>query len=112
MDNGMPMRAPGLILALASLLISSAAAPSDLIVFQKGRTFSVAALSVGPGTQVIFVNDDTVPHNIMSDARDNAFDLGLELPGSAIPVSFTRTGIVTVICAIHPRMQMTITVTD
>jgi plastocyanin len=106
------MRAPGLIFALASLLVSSAAAPADIVVFQKGRTFSVAALSVTPGKQVIFVNDDTVPHNIMSAARENAFDLGLEMPGSAIPVSFTRTGIVTVICAIHPRMQMTITVAD
>jgi plastocyanin len=112
MDHGMPMRAPGLVFALASLVVSSAAAPPDIIVFQKGRTFSVAALSVAPGTQVIFVNDDTVPHNIMSTARDNAFDLGLELPGSAIPVSFTQAGIVSVICAIHPRMHMTITIAN
>jgi plastocyanin len=112
MDHGMPMRMPSLVFALASLLVSSAAAPSDIIVFQKGRAFSAAALSVTPGTQVVFVNDDTVPHNIMSAAPENAFDLGLEMPGSAIPVSFTRTGIVTVICAIHPRMRMTITVAD
>jgi plastocyanin len=112
MDHGMPTRTPALALALASLVVSSAAAPSDIIVFQKSRAFSVTAVSVTPGTQVIFVNDDTVPHNIISAAGENAFDLGLELPGSAIPVSFTRAGIVSVICAIHPRMQMTITVAD
>ena len=105
------MRTPGLAFALASM-VTTAAAPADVTVYQKGRTFSIATLSLKPGQQVIFINDDTVAHNIMSAARDNAFDLGLQMPGTAIPVSFTGTGIVTVICAIHPGMQMTITVSD
>ncbi len=106
------MRTPSLAVALASLLLCTATAPADFVVHQKGRAFSPATLSIVTGEKVIFVNDDTVAHNIMSTTHDNAFDLGLEMPGSAVPVSFTRTGIVTVICAIHPRMQMTIAVSD
>ena len=48
----------------------------------------------------------------MSLTPGNAFDLGSQVPGSATPVSFDRTGIVSVICAIDPRMRMIITVTD
>jgi plastocyanin len=48
----------------------------------------------------------------MSNSAENEFDLGSQAPGSAVPVSFDRAGIVAVICAIHPRMHMTITVTN
>jgi plastocyanin len=96
-------------IAIATLL-AAAAAPADHAVHQKGRVFSMQNITVAPGEPVLFVNDDTVPHNVMSVTPGNEFDLGSQAPGSAIPVSFDRTGIVSVICAIHPRMRMTITV--
>jgi plastocyanin len=92
--------------------LSPAAGAGDSIVHQKGRVFSVAALTVARGEPVVFLNDDTGPHNIMSTTANNAFDLGSQMPGSSTPVSFDVAGVVVVICAIHPRMRMTITVTD
>lgn len=98
------------------------ASPAEVAVYQKGRRFSVAEITVARGQAVVFANDDTVPHNIMSapttapsitgSVINNPFDLGSEMPGQAIPVSFGLAGTVVVICAIHPRMQMTIKVTD
>jgi plastocyanin len=105
-----------LMLLSAALLLLFAgddgAGAADHAVHQKGRIFSVSELTVARYEQVTFVNDDTVPHNIMSTSADNGFDLGSQSPGSATPVSFSVAGVVVVICAIHPRMQMTITVTD
>ena len=98
------MRRPGLAFALASM-VTTAAAPADVIVYQKGRTFSLATLSLTPGQQVIFINDDTVAHNVMSTARENTFDLGLQMPNTAIPVSFTGTGIVPVDCGFIPECK-------
>jgi plastocyanin len=72
----------------------------------------MAALTVARGEQVVFLNDDTVPHNIMSTTPDNAFDLGTQTPGDVTPVSFDKAGVVAVICAIHPRMHLTITVAN
>ena len=88
------------------------ASADDQIVHQKGRIFSVTAMTGGTGEPVMFLNDDTVPHNIMSTTPENAFDLGSQTPGNATPVTFDAAGVVAVICAIHPRMHMTITVTD
>jgi plastocyanin len=48
----------------------------------------------------------------MSKTPDNAFDLGSQMPGTSTPVTFDKAGIVAVICAIHPRMRLTIKVTD
>jgi plastocyanin len=105
-----------LIPIAVALLVSAwghaGAGTADRTVHQKGRKFSVAEVTVARGEQVVFLNDDTVPHNIMSTSAENGFDLGAQRSGTAIPVSFTTAGTVVVICAIHPRMQMTIKVTD
>jgi plastocyanin len=91
-------------------LCPGARAGGDRVVHQKGRQFSVENMTVAQGEQVVFLNDDTVPHNIMSTTPDNAFDLGSQMPGSATPVSFDKAGDVAVLCAIHPRMHLVITV--
>lgn len=106
------MRTTYLIPITVLALLSIVAGAADHIVRQKGRAFSVDAMTVARGQSVVFLNDDTVPHNVMSSTPENAFDLGSQMPGSATPVSFDHAGIVVVICAIHPRMRMVITVTD
>jgi plastocyanin len=85
---------------------------ADRMVHQKGRVFSTESLTVAAGEIVVFLNDDTVAHNIMSATLGNEFDLGSQHPGTATPVSFDKAGDVAVLCAIHPRMHMTITVKD
>jgi plastocyanin len=102
---------PVILIAIFSLACPGARAV-DRVVHQKGRVFSVGTMTLAPGEQVVFLNDDTVPHNIMSDTPGSAFDLGSQSPGSATPVSFDKIGDVAVLCAIHPRMQMTITIKD
>ena len=98
--------------AAALIMTGAGAGAADRMVHQKGRLFSVENLLIARGEPVVFVNDDTVPHNVMSMTPDNAFDLGSQLPGRATPVSFDKAGDVVVLCAIHPRMHLTITVKD
>jgi plastocyanin len=106
------MRPRHLMLVAALALLCAAASAASQIIRQKGRAFSVAEMTVQRGEPVDFQNDDTVPHNIMSTTPGNAFDLGTQIPGNSTPVIFSQAGIVAVICAIHPHMHMTITVTN
>jgi plastocyanin len=48
----------------------------------------------------------------MSTSKGNEFNLGSQSPGNSTDVVFKETGEVAVICAIHPRMKMTINVVD
>ncbi|MDU6140814.1 plastocyanin/azurin family copper-binding protein, partial [Bradyrhizobium sp.] len=64
------------------------------------------------GGAITFLNDDTIPHNIMSTSKGNEFNLGSQPPGASTDVTFKETGDVAVICAIHPRMKMTVKVVD
>jgi plastocyanin len=99
--------------ALATILgLSAIAIAAETTIRQKGRVFSSETLTLKKGEAVTFLNDDTIPHNIMSSTPGNAFNLGSQPPGSMTPVTFKEVGDVKVICAIHPRMKMVVTVTE
>jgi plastocyanin len=103
------MRLPSLTIIML-LGLSAGALAANLTVSQKGRTFSSEEIAIKKGGTVTFLNDDSVPHNIMSTSAGNEFNLGSQSPGSATDVTFKEAGDVLVICAIHPRMKMTVKV--
>jgi plastocyanin len=81
-------------------------------ITQKGKVFSESEISIKKGETVIFVNDDNITHNIFSTSSGNAFNIGAQAPGVSTPVKFANAGEVTVLCAIHPRMQMAVKVSE
>jgi plastocyanin len=92
--------------------LSAGALAATEVIHQQGRAFSTASVTIKKGDALTFLNDDTVPHNIMSASKGNEFNLGSQPPGSSTDVTFKEAGEVQVICAIHPRMKMTVKVTD
>ena len=105
------MRLPTLTFAMC-MGLSVGALAANLTITQKGRTFSSESITIKKGGTVTFLNDDSVPHNIMSTSRGNEFNLGSQPPGASTDVTFKEGGEVQVICAIHPRMKMTVTVSE
>ena len=104
------------LLSLLTLVIlagfSAGALAATPMVTQKGRKFSMENVTIKKGDALTFLNDDKVPHNIMSSSKGNEFNLGSQVPGNATDVTFKAAGEVQVICAIHPRMKMMINVSD
>jgi plastocyanin len=98
--------------ALALAVASIAALADDAAIHEKGRAFSAAEVTVKKGQPLVFVNDDTVPHNAMSTTHGAEFNIGSQAPGSSTPVTFDQAGDVMVICAIHPRMKLTVKVVE
>jgi plastocyanin len=82
------------------------------MIHQQGRVFSSESVALKKGEALTFVNDDNVPHNIISTSKGNEFNLGSQLPGTSTDVTFKEAGDVQVICAIHPRMKLAVKVTD
>ena len=98
-------------LVIAAGLSTGALAATE-VIHQQGRAFSSESVTVKKGEAITFLNDDTVPHNVMSASKGNEFNLGSLPPGSSTDVTFKEAGDVQVICAIHPRMKMAVKVTD
>jgi plastocyanin len=98
------------VVILSGLSVGALAA--NLTITQKGRAFSSESVTIKKGDVLTFVNDDTVPHNIISTSKGNEFNLGSQPPGASTDVTFKEVGDAQVICAIHPRMKMTVKVTE
>jgi plastocyanin len=107
------MKPFALVLAVSFLGGAAVAAlAAERSISQKGRVFSETAVTLKKGEVVTFVNDDNIAHNIFSTSPVQEFNLGSQAPGTSTPVTFGKAGEVTVLCAIHPRMKMVVTVTD
>jgi plastocyanin len=107
------MMRPSSLLVIAILAgLSTGALAANEVIHQQGRMFSSESVTVKKGQALTFLNDDTVPHNIMSTSKGNEFNLGSQPPGSSTDVTFKEVGDATVICAIHPRMKMVVKVVD
>lgn len=75
-----------------------------LEISQQGRSFSPRVLPLVVGTEVRFLNDDTIYHNVFSLSKAKRFDLGIYPVGTAKPVTFDRPGLVKIHCNLHPNM--------
>ena len=105
------MRAFSLAFVLGLIGVTFVAAAAERPITQKGRAFSEADVTIKKGDTLRFVNDDSVTHNIMSNSPGNEFNAGAMAPGVSTPITFNDEGQIMVICAIHPRMKMTVNVT-
>lgn len=103
--------------ALAVAFAAWFAAPSairaeDPVVRQAKSTFAPETMTVAKGQKVRFLNDDTITHNVLSRTAGAEFNLGSMKPGDSAERAFDKPGPVDVRCAIHPRMRLTIQVTE
>jgi plastocyanin len=105
------MRLPPLVFVVL-VGLSAGALAANLTIAQKGRMFSSENVTIKKGETLTFLNDDSVPHNILSTSKGNEFNLGSQVPGTSTDVTFKEAGDVLVICAIHPRMKMMVKVTE
>lgn len=101
------------IFASAATVISAAGiamAAGIVQVDQKGLAFSTQHLVVKKGNAVAFMNSDVTSHNILVSGNGVNLNSGLQRPGVAFTAPFTKAGTYQVVCGIHPKMKMTVTV--
>jgi len=83
------------------------APPPDRVAFlrQRDQNFEPRMLAIVAGQTVSFPNEDAIYHNVFSVSSLQPFDLGQykagETPRSQL---FSRPGLVSVYCNIHPKM--------
>lgn len=84
----------------------------DLVVSQKGRAFDPAEVTLAKGQTLTVVNDDEFLHHGYIEAPEFKFDSGSQPIGSETDIKFTEIGVFELRCAIHPKMLLTVTVTE
>lgn len=99
--------------ATATPTAANPAAPSStpgpaVMVAIANFAFSPPAITVAPGTTVVWTNQDTAAHTVTAD--DGSWASGTLNQGATYSRTFTTVGTYTYHCAIHPFMHGTITV--
>jgi plastocyanin len=80
-------------------------------VLQVKQSFLPDKLEVKAGATVLFKNADDVNHNLQTvSSSGEKQDYGTEKPGESTKISFPTAGAYTVICGIHPKMKLRVTV--
>jgi len=90
---------------------ASPATSTTVKMEQQNRRFSPDLVVVPAGSSVSFPNFDPIFHNVFSLSKPKSFDLGNYPKGQTRLVTFTKPGIVSVYCHLHPNMAGTIVVT-
>ena len=87
-----------------------ALAGGSVVVDQVRRSFSVHELRVRRGDVVRFTNSDEFLHHIYVDSPSFSVNSGEQEPGREVDIKFTTAGRFDVLCEIHPRMRLAVTV--
>lgn len=85
---------------------------APVVIDQHGLRFTPHVLPVAPGTRVAFLNSDPIRHSVFSASEACLFNLGTYGPGITRTITLNRTGVVDVLCNVHPEMSAYILVLD
>lgn len=97
--------------SLAGFLCAAAVAATVFTVSQKGREFRPKEITMQVGDKLRFINDDEdLLHHAYLASEAFSFDSGDQAPGSSYEVTFPTSGTFTILCGIHPKMRLTVTV--
>jgi plastocyanin len=98
----------GLLLSLAG---AAWTAPAPYVITQKGRAFHPPTVTINRGDTLQFFDDDgDLLHHAYVESDTFSFDSGDQQPGSRTNVVFSVPGTFNVLCGIHPKMKLVVTV--
>jgi len=94
----------------AALLALDAFAAETLAISQKKRTFNPSDISIHKGDTLHIANDDQFTHQVYVDDPAFKFESAEADPGANVDIKFTAAGSFDVLCHIHPKMKLHVTV--
>jgi plastocyanin len=99
------------VLACMAAAGTAWAAAQSHQVEQKGRMFAPNKLEVRKGETIRIVNnDEDLLHHAYIDSPGMKYDSGEQEPGTYLDIPFTKAGTYQVLCGIHPKMRLEVTV--
>ena len=87
-----------------------AQANTEQVISQKNRTYAPGAVTLKKGESLKIINDDIFLHHAFIKSDSLNFDSGSMEEGENVRVTFDESGQYQLLCAIHPKMKLDITV--
>ena len=101
-------------LAVAAMLVTAQAATNEIIISQEGKKFVPGQVQAKVGDTLTFINNEKRKrHNIYT--RSDGFrylKIKKQKPGDKDSVTIKNSGTAVIRCALHPKMKLTVVVTE
>jgi plastocyanin len=97
-------------LVLLSALVGTASWAATQEIIQKNRAFQPKTADIQVGDTLQVSNSDEFTHHLYIQSDSMAFDSGEKEPGQSAAIKFTKAGAFDVLCRIHPKMVLKVTV--
>ena len=111
MSRPYPLIVGALLLGVSVRGLAEAADATDVIdIIQKHRAFAVQEITIERQSSLRFINADEFPHQVHATGPGMDVDSPLQDAGTILVMPFPVPGTFQVICGVHPRMHMTVTV--
>ena len=95
-------------LTLLALPVPSTAA--NILVRMEGADYGPSRIEARVGDRLVFMNDDTMDHDVFVPTAGHGLDLGKQAPGETTAVTLGKAGRFEVECVFHPDMLLTVDV--
>lgn len=99
-----------LVAAVAYPIGVFAQANTEHVISQKKRTYAPGKIEINTGDSIKIMNDDIFLHHAFLKSDTLSFDSGSMEKGESATLAFTAPGTYNVKCAIHPKMNLEVTV--
>ena len=83
--------------------------PNEVEVKIDNFSFGPMTLTVAPGTTVTWINNDDVPHTVVSEDKTTFKSKALDT-GDKFSYTFTKPGTYPYFCSVHPKMTAEVVV--
>jgi plastocyanin len=110
-SGAMPSSMPGMHMSSPPATAAAGAPVAGNVVAIKNFAFAPAALTVPAGTKVTWTNEDSDAHTVTSQGSGGPLNSQAMNTGATFSYTFTKAGTYEYLCAIHPFMTATVTVT-
>ena len=98
----------GIVSTHPGLAVRAADGPASAQIKIDNFTFGPTSLTVSSGTTVTWINNDDVPHTVVSD--DKVFKSKALDTDDKFSYTFTKPGTYNYFCSVHPKMTAKIVV--
>ena len=102
----------GLCLVVLLAAWASGAEAAEVTVRMAAADYAPARIEARVGDRLVFVNDDTLDHNVFVPTVGHGVDLGKQTPGSRAELPLGKAGAFEVECVIHPDMHLAVQVAE
>jgi plastocyanin len=100
-------------LCMTGTLFTTEAVAADIVISQKGKKFVPIKVNAKVGDTLTFVNEEKRKrHNVYSKSAGFKYlKIKKQKPGDRDSVTIKNAGTAVILCALHPKMKLTVVIT-